>query len=270
MRRLLEAARASNQAFRGLKGVDRHVLYLAAMTTGFRASELASLTPAAFNLDGEPPTVTLAAENAKNGRTAIQPLAPEAAAAPEGYLAGKPSGVVVWPGTWAEKAADMIRVDLDACGIPYAVEGPDGPLYADFHALRHSMIALLDKSGATLKEAMQLARHSDPKLTMAVYGRAALHDLGAAVERLPSLLASNQAASIRATGTDGDSGCSRVVVPIDLRRDGLTIPETADGDKAGNDIGPKPLQLQDFEADRDSVTTSETELPRAGLEPITR
>ena len=52
------------------------------------------------------------------------------------------------------------------------MEGPDGPLYADFHSLRHSYIALLDKSGATLKEAMQLARHSDPKLTMAVYGRA--------------------------------------------------------------------------------------------------
>jgi hypothetical protein len=46
------------------------------------------------------------------------------------------------------------------------------------HALRHSHIALLDRSGATLKEAMQLARHSDPKLTMAVYGRAQLHDLG--------------------------------------------------------------------------------------------
>ena len=73
----------------------------------------------------------------------------------------------------------MLRIDLDAAGIPYAVEGPDGPLYADFHALRHSFIALLDKSGATLKEAMQLARHTDPKLTMAVYGRRQLHDLGA-------------------------------------------------------------------------------------------
>jgi hypothetical protein len=29
-----------------------------------------------------------------------------------------------------------------------------------------------------LKEAMQLARHSDPKLTMAVYGCAQLYELG--------------------------------------------------------------------------------------------
>jgi hypothetical protein len=34
---------------------------------------------------------------------------------------------------------------------------------------------------------MQLARHSDPKLTMAVYGRAQLADLGDTVQRLPSL-----------------------------------------------------------------------------------
>ena len=46
-------------------------------------------------------------------------------------------------------------------------------------------IGLSDATGATLKEAMQLARHSDPKLTAAVYGRARLLDLGTAVERLP-------------------------------------------------------------------------------------
>src|SRR5207249_2348211 len=116
--------------------------------------------------------------------------------------------------TWPKKAAEMIRMDLEAAGIPYVVEGPDGPLFADFHALRHSYIALLDKAGATLKEAMQLARHSDPKLTMAVYGRAQLHDLGQAVRRLPGLLSGPEAKTqaARATGTDGESlrpACAR-------------------------------------------------------------
>src|SRR3989442_12720907 len=103
----------------------------------------------------------------------------------------------------------MLRIDLDAPGIPYVAEGPDGPLYADFHALRHSYIALLDKSGATLKEAMQLARHSDPKLTMAVYGRAQLHDLGEAVGRLPRLLPRETEAgssALAATATAGPDG----------------------------------------------------------------
>jgi integrase len=99
----------------------------------------------------------------------------------------------------------MLRIDLAAAGIPYVVEGPDGPLYAAFHALRHSFIALLDKSGATLKEAMQLTRHSDPKLTMARYGRAQLHDLAEAVGRLPALLDGPAVggAALRQTGTEG-------------------------------------------------------------------
>src|SRR2546422_1750509 len=98
----------------------------------------------------------------------------------------------------------MLRIDLDAPGIPYVAEGPDGPRYADFHALRHSFIAMLDRSGATLKEAMQLARHSDPKLTMAVYGRARLHDLGEAVRRLPILLTGVNAErdTLAATGSE--------------------------------------------------------------------
>ena len=114
----------------------------------------------------------------------------------------------------------MLRLDLEAAGIPYTVEGPDGPLYADFHALRHSYIALLDKSGATLKEAMQLARHSDPKLTMARYGRAQLHDLAEAVGRLPALLAEPHGteAALRATGTDAstdlDPSCSQLHKPL--------------------------------------------------------
>jgi hypothetical protein len=46
----------------------------------------------------------------------------------------------VWGGTWASsyQGAEMRRFGLEAAGIPYAVEGPDGPLYADFHSLRHS------------------------------------------------------------------------------------------------------------------------------------
>jgi integrase/recombinase XerC len=206
LRTLIQSTRRGDRAFRGLSGTDRAMLYSVACASGFRASELASLSPGAFSLDADPPTVTLAAEHAKNGKTAIQPLPQDMVEALRDYLAGRPGDSPVWPGTWPKKAAEMISLDLDDVGIPYVVEGPDGPQYADFHALRHSFIALLDHSGATLKEAMQLARHSDPKLTMAVYGRAQLHDLGLAVGRLPSLLTDPAAKSPArvATGTDGD------------------------------------------------------------------
>jgi integrase len=189
LKAILAAAQASDRTFRGLSGPDRAALYATACGTGFRVQELASLTPALFSLDDTPPTVALAAKTDKAGRPVLQPIAPELADSMRNFLAGKDPALPLWPGKWYERAADMLRIDLDAAGIPYEVEGPDGLLYADFHALRHSFIALLDKAGVTLKEAMQLARHSDPKLTMAVYGRARLHDLGAAAARLPSLKA---------------------------------------------------------------------------------
>ncbi len=56
---------------------------------------------------------------------------------------------------------------------------------------------------------MQLARHSSPILTGAVYGRARLQDLAGAVDRLPSLGSKqpvendSAAATLKATGTDG-------------------------------------------------------------------
>jgi integrase len=262
LRSIVQAARESGQAFRGLTGPDRALLYTAACATGFRAEELSSLYPVAFDFDAEPPTVTLAAEHAKNGRTAVQPLPPDVVEAMRGYLAARPSNQPLWPGTWFKKAADMLRIDLDDAGIPYVVEGPDGPRYADFHALRHSFIGLLDKSGATLKEAMQLARHSDPKLTMAVYGRAQLHDLGRAIRRLPNLTDGPQKQELAATGTTGGGAPSPRLHHfgenpcVSVRADEKTT--------AGERAASPPLNVlpvKGIESECESVKGSETSSP---------
>src|SRR5439155_4976937 len=108
----------------------------------------------------------------------------------------------VWPGEWHKDAAEMLRGDLAAAGIPYR----DGAgRVADFHALRHSYITLLERSGVSPKMAQKLARHSDIRLTMNVYTHAQLHDLAGAVEGLPALLATSErgAMTLAATGTDG-------------------------------------------------------------------
>jgi integrase len=81
----------------------------------------------------------------------------------------------------------MIRADLDLAGIPYSVDGPDGPLFADFHALRHSYITALGRGGVDLRTAQELAGHSTPVLT-ARYSHRRLHDLAGAVEKLPDFL----------------------------------------------------------------------------------
>ena len=126
--------------------------------------------------------VTVEGGYTKNGQTAIQPLPTSIIPRLRQFLAGKTGQL--WPGTWRERAAKMLRADLAAAGIPYRTE--DG--YADFHCLRHSYVSMLAANGTPIKTAMELARHSDVNLTMAVYSHASLHDVAGAVERLPCLL----------------------------------------------------------------------------------
>jgi integrase len=228
LRRLLAATRASDHAFRGLTGPDRYALYATACGTGFRASGLAGLTPECFDLDADPPTVTLAARRNKSRMLKVQPLPPDLTELLRDYLKGKPAGQPVWGGTWARdgKGAEMLRADLEAASIPYAVDGPDGLLFADFHALRHTYLTLGGRAGIDLRTLQELAGHSTPTLT-ARYSHRRLHDLAGAVEKLPNFLPDqgdgNVAEALQATGTDGliadrvSSGCSLVAhrgVPV--------------------------------------------------------
>jgi integrase len=182
--RLLDATGNSTKVRRFMTGEDRRVLYLTACGTGFRRGELASLTPESFDLDGDPPTATVKAGYAKNRKTARQPLPHIVVEALRPWLAGKPAGEPVWPTGWWKRSARMFRADLKAAGIPYVVKGPDGPLFADFHCLRHSYISLMERAGVGLNDAKELARHSTIVLTKDRYTHADGADLAAAVNRL--------------------------------------------------------------------------------------
>jgi hypothetical protein len=80
---------------------------------------------------------------------------------------------------------------------------------ADFHSLRVLFISRVVASGASVKEAQTLARHSTPVLTMNTYSRATLLDVAGAVEGLGDMLTKQpsrpekEAAAMRATGTHG-------------------------------------------------------------------
>ena len=88
--------------------------------------------------------------------------------------------------------------DLEAAGIPYQ---DDEGRYRDFHALRSSFVTNLIRSGANAKITQNLARHSDPNMTLGVYARLGSDDERHAVEGLPSLdLPESQRQ--RATGTE--------------------------------------------------------------------
>ena len=139
----------------------------------------------------------------------------------------------------------MLREDLEAAGIPYAVEGPDGPLFADFHALRHTYLTLLGRGGVDLRTAQELAGHSTPTLT-ARYTHRRLYDLAGAVEKLPAFLPGPQVgtetAALRATGTEGRESSTRQV--------SLTAPLTRPGD-----IGPHRAASFRTEEGREEVGT---------------
>jgi integrase len=253
LRRLLAAARDSARAFRGLTGRDRYHLYATACGTGFRAGGLASLTPESFDLDTEAPTVSLAARSNKSRKPKVQPLPPDVADLLREYLRDRPACQPVWPGTWAalRVGADMLRIDLDAAGIPYAVEGPDGPLYADFHALRHSYLTLGGRAGIDLRTLQELAGHSDPKLT-ARYSHRRLYDLTGAVEKLPRLLPDaapdEEQAALRATGTDG--ACCALVGTADSEGGQLRVADETERGGAEYATSPNSLISQGVEACR--------------------
>ncbi len=89
LRRLLAVTRAGERPFRGLSGPDRFALYATACGTGFRVSALAGLTPESFDLDADPPTVTLAARRNKSRVLKVQPLPADVADLLRDYLRGK-------------------------------------------------------------------------------------------------------------------------------------------------------------------------------------
>ncbi len=177
-------ATGKGNPFRDLTGPDRLVLYTLAANTGFRASELASLSPSSFSLDAQPPMVRVAAAYSKRRRNDVQPLRPDVAELLRQYMAGKPRGQAVWPGNWHKVAAEMVRADLAVAGIPYQDE--DGR-YFDFHAMRGQFISFMAAKGVHPKVAQVLARHSSITLTMDFYTHLDVLDVGGALEKLPGI-----------------------------------------------------------------------------------
>ena len=194
VRRLIETTRKSPEPFMGLSGPDRAMLYLVAINTGLRASELASLTPESFELkapstrsgQASRPMVRCQAGYTKNGQEAELPMRRDVAANLADWLAGKPAGRSVWPGKWASQrhGAEMIRIDLTAADVEYE---DDRGRVVDFHALRHTFISNLARAGVHPRNAQALARHSTIDLTMNVYTHVDMADLASDLESLPAV-----------------------------------------------------------------------------------
>ncbi len=182
MAKLIDGAEKSGKKIQLYPGPLRAKLYLLSYLTGLRRKELASLTPASFDLAGNPPTVTVDAACSKHRKRDILPLHAELVAVLAEWLPTLGADELLFPKLERKRTWFMVKKDLERVGIAYKTD--EG--IADFHAAgRHSHITGLLRSGATLTQARELARHGDIRMTMR-YTHIGIDDQAAALAALPS------------------------------------------------------------------------------------
>jgi integrase/recombinase XerD len=180
LRRLITTTESSGVTLWGLTPKQRSMLYLVAAFTGLRAHELSSLTRQSFDLARK--TVTVQAGYSKRRREDVLPLNASLLMKLEPWIVNLDG--LLWDGTWSSASSShvmrMMRIDLKRAEIEYLVAGR----YADFHALRHTFISSLARSGVHPSKAKELARHSTITLTMDVYSHVETEALRSAVDML--------------------------------------------------------------------------------------
>ncbi len=167
----------------------QRIVYLTAALTGIRHGELKELCWGDFNLNGEKPSVTVRASVSKNHRQACLPLHPDLVAVLLQFRpANVQAGELVFKGLVPR--SEILVGHLNAANI--AKTDSQGRV-VDFHSLRHTFCTNLHRAGVSQREAMELMRHNDPRLTASTYTDTSLLSLRDAVKKLtvsPSQLAS--------------------------------------------------------------------------------
>jgi integrase len=161
---------------------ERRLLYEVAASTGLRAKEMRHLRVA--HLDVARGGFRLEAAWTKNRKPGFQPV-------PAGVLAR------VRQAAHGQKADDhlfyvpthiarIMKRDLKRAKVPERLPG-EGKI--DFHALRTTYATFVLESGANVKEAQTLLRHSTPVLTMNTYARARTDQLQELADRVGEIVA---------------------------------------------------------------------------------
>ena len=178
-----------------LTGEQRCLIYLLALFTGLRYSEIRSLQRESFDFDNN--TVTIKDIHAKNNKTDTLPLKPELADQLQAYFISTPAlpKAAAFSNMQA-KGIYMLKKDLTEAGIEYITD----EVRADFHSLRHTYGTLLAKSGVLPQLAQKLMRHSNIDLTTNLYTHLLLTDKQDAIKNLPVIKISEDRRI--ATGTD--------------------------------------------------------------------
>jgi integrase len=161
----------------------RKVVYLTAVYTGLRRSEMAALEQDDLHLEGEKPFINVRASTTKNHQQAVIALHPDLVTEMRSHVAKLPAGtVIIFAGVMP--TMKRFKADLTAAGIEFInAKG----YRADFHSLRHTLATNLARAGTAPRVAMEIMRHSDMRLTSKTYTDAGLLPVADAVLKLPSL-----------------------------------------------------------------------------------
>ncbi len=152
-------------------------------------------------------------------RRDVQPIRRDLAETLRPWLEGKTPGRPVF--NMPDKPVKLVQADLGAAREAWIEEAASKKTHkerektsfleyrdaagrvADFHALRHTYISRLVRSGVNVKVAQELARHSTPTLTLGRYAHVQLLDQTQALDALPSIESGkSKHEGVRATGTD--------------------------------------------------------------------
>ena len=180
---------------------SRSLVYLTAIRTGLRRSELKKLQWGDLCIDPaeKTPRIALRAETTKSNRGDIVPLRSDVA---DALRSARPSDALPTEKVFssipkmATFKSDLLKADIphiDASGR-----------VMDFHGLQYTCGTLLAAAGIAPRVAMEIMRHTDIRLTMQLYTAPFILDTARAIEKTSDLGGTpkpkNEAA--RKTGTD--------------------------------------------------------------------
>lgn len=154
---------------------ERNLVYRFALLTGFRYSEMVSLTPSSFNFDLQ--TITVKASDAKNkSKDQTIPMPTILKEDLKTLVKGKEREIRVFEMPTKSEVAKVLREDCRTARVDST--------QVDFHALRHTFITRLAEAQIHPKILQELARHSSVETTLRYYTHFRQEDERRAIDSL--------------------------------------------------------------------------------------
>ena len=180
---------------------QRALIYETAIFTGLRSGELRKLTVG--HLDITHGAIRLDVKWTKNRKGGSQQVPARLLEKLTATTAGKPLTAPLLSFEGMSHPERALELDLEKIGSKKW--GPGGK--ADFHSLRTTFVSLVCGTSATVKESMELARHTTPNLTMNTYARANNDRLSEIVENISQKVCPQDDKKRMAVGAENDPKC---------------------------------------------------------------